>query len=395
MITVKKLRLGLSLSVLALLSAFSFVISLPKPVHASSMVCKCTNTYSDGTVKEENGASVTIFGDENGCYCGGTDGAINLIVSIFTGTVVVAGTVGIVIVGLMFLTARDNEEQVAKAKKRLAQVVVGIIAFALIDAIANLLVPGGLANRKPLVASSESRLEEAEDPELELAEEKTRPSGLPPTMHTYDNEGQSSSSTGCLDGAKKTSSVKFYWQFNKDVGNIIWKGGTCQGSSKNWKPNSKIGASGCPMMASLNAINKVTGCGYTPKMFAEHMKKYTNNFKDRKGLFSNNSCWSNTGAPIVKHYMKAYKVHYKEYSGSKQQKKEKAKEALLKQHVVIVSGKGDDIFGTNAGHFVLFSTYKSSSNTVTIINPSQGGLRIDKNLDTAVKHAKRFIEVWN
>ena len=77
-------------------------------------------------------------------WCDGKDGIgsiINMIVSILTGAVVVAGTVGIIICGFLWMTARDNEAQVAMAKKRMLDIVIGIVAWVLLALIANLFIP--------------------------------------------------------------------------------------------------------------------------------------------------------------------------------------------------------------------------------------------------------------
>ena len=64
------------------------------------------------------------------------------VINLLAAGVVIAGAVGIVICAIMWLTARDNEAQVAKAKQRLLEVVIGMIIFIMIDAIINLLLGG-------------------------------------------------------------------------------------------------------------------------------------------------------------------------------------------------------------------------------------------------------------
>ena len=59
-----------------------------------------------------------------------------------TGVIILAA-IGIVICGFIIMTARDNEAQVAKAKKRLVEIVIGIILWVLMAFIVNLLLPGG------------------------------------------------------------------------------------------------------------------------------------------------------------------------------------------------------------------------------------------------------------
>lgn len=105
-------------------------------------------------------APVAVFADDDSitnpdcarilkafCPADGDNGQalINLIkflINILAAGVVIAGAIGIVICAVMWLTARDNEGQVARAKERLLQVVIGMILFILIDVIINLLVGG-------------------------------------------------------------------------------------------------------------------------------------------------------------------------------------------------------------------------------------------------------------
>ena len=77
-------------------------------------------------------------------WCTGDNGiasVINLIVTILTGAVVIAGTIGIIICGFLWMTARDNEAQVATAKKRMLDIVIGIVAWVLLALVANLFIP--------------------------------------------------------------------------------------------------------------------------------------------------------------------------------------------------------------------------------------------------------------
>lgn len=80
----------------------------------------------------------------NSDWCNNKDGIANIvemIVTVLTGAVVVAGTIGIIICGFLWMTARDNEAQVAKAKKRILDIVIGIVAWVLLALIANLFIP--------------------------------------------------------------------------------------------------------------------------------------------------------------------------------------------------------------------------------------------------------------
>ena len=66
---------------------------------------------------------------------------IRFIIGVMTGAVVVAGTVGIIICGVMMMTARDNEAQMTTAKRRLFEIVIGIVAWGLIAVLINFFIP--------------------------------------------------------------------------------------------------------------------------------------------------------------------------------------------------------------------------------------------------------------
>ena len=66
---------------------------------------------------------------------------IKFVADILTGAVVVAGTVGLVICGVLWMTARENEAQVATAKRRMLDIVIGMVAWILVYALANLFIP--------------------------------------------------------------------------------------------------------------------------------------------------------------------------------------------------------------------------------------------------------------
>lgn len=75
---------------------------------------------------------------------GGIGYLLNLVLSVLVYGVGVAGVFGVTIAGVMYLTARDSAEQTTKAKKRLMEVAVGMVAFAVMGGLLSWLIPGGL-----------------------------------------------------------------------------------------------------------------------------------------------------------------------------------------------------------------------------------------------------------
>lgn len=74
----------------------------------------------------------------------GIEEILKLVLNIVVYGLGAAAVLGTVIAGVMYLTARDNEAQIARAKTRLYEVVVGLVAWALMYAVLNWLIPGSL-----------------------------------------------------------------------------------------------------------------------------------------------------------------------------------------------------------------------------------------------------------
>ena len=81
----------------------------------------------------------TDDGKGSGVYC-----ILNIVLDVLTWGVGIAGTLGIVICGIQYLTARDNEQQLVKAKSRLFNIVIGLALYAVMWAVLQFLLPGGV-----------------------------------------------------------------------------------------------------------------------------------------------------------------------------------------------------------------------------------------------------------
>lgn len=66
---------------------------------------------------------------------------LGLVVTVLLYGIGAAAVIGVVIAGILYLTARDNEAQMAKAKTRLVEVAIGLIAWALLFTLLQWLIP--------------------------------------------------------------------------------------------------------------------------------------------------------------------------------------------------------------------------------------------------------------
>lgn len=69
---------------------------------------------------------------------------LNTILGILTGLVGVAAVGAFVYAGIMYSSAGGKSDQVAKAKTIMVNTVIGLIAFAIMGALLQWLIPGGL-----------------------------------------------------------------------------------------------------------------------------------------------------------------------------------------------------------------------------------------------------------
>ncbi len=122
-----------------------------------------TSTTNTGTTTNNGDTSGLRLGykaDGEGGDCAGVDTAIikcnsgsgggalfevlSIILNVVTYGVGAAAIIGVIITGYQYMTARDNSAQVAKAKNRLLQIVIGLVIWVFFWGILQFLLPGGL-----------------------------------------------------------------------------------------------------------------------------------------------------------------------------------------------------------------------------------------------------------
>ncbi len=86
-----------------------------------------------------------------GTVCDDCEGGPILKIILFAVKILTIGfgilaTIGIITFGVQYLTARDNEGQLARAKKRLIDVVIGIVAYGMMYLLLELFLPGEIMN---------------------------------------------------------------------------------------------------------------------------------------------------------------------------------------------------------------------------------------------------------
>ena len=119
-----------------------------QPVYAAQ------DTSGDAASGEADGADAKSEDDNcvetailfGGRICDNGDGSsilriLNLVVDIMTMGIGILGVIGITVVGIQYLTANGSEEKTRKAKTRMLEIVIGLVAYAMIYALVKWLMP--------------------------------------------------------------------------------------------------------------------------------------------------------------------------------------------------------------------------------------------------------------
>lgn len=154
--------------------------------------------------------AATCGGAETGILsCDDNEGGVwhilSLVLDIMSAGVGILGIIGIMVVGTQYLTARDNPEQVKKAKTRLFQVIIGLMLYALAFVGLEWLLPGGIIDTQSSLTTTgstaeiEERKRRQEEAREKLEAERAANSGS-------SSDSDSSSGTNNSDSSSSSSS---------------------------------------------------------------------------------------------------------------------------------------------------------------------------------------------
>ncbi|RYC74629.1 hypothetical protein [Candidatus Nanosyncoccus alces] len=109
----------------------------------AALVLGVSVVASTPVMAEDSKASVSILescatdnGKGSSIFC-----VLNFVVDIMTIGIGILGVIGITIVGIQYLTAGGSEEKTRKAKRRMFEIVIGLVAYVLIYAALKWLLP--------------------------------------------------------------------------------------------------------------------------------------------------------------------------------------------------------------------------------------------------------------
>ncbi len=140
-------------SIILIFTAFVVFVA---PTYAAEQKCVPTSILGGSACKLEGNDKATFIHEvdskhpvangEVNCSCDNGEGSsitstLDLVVDIMTIGIGILGVIGITIVGIQYLTSGGSEEKVRKAKRRMFEIVIGLVAYVVLYALVKWLIP--------------------------------------------------------------------------------------------------------------------------------------------------------------------------------------------------------------------------------------------------------------
>lgn len=104
------------------------------------------SVFADSQDGAKSCVNTMLFGEVcDSCNGGATMKIVAQVVKILSIGIGIMGVIGLMVVGIQYMTAGGDVTNTMKAKKRLGQILIGLACYIVIFGIANFLFPGGIA----------------------------------------------------------------------------------------------------------------------------------------------------------------------------------------------------------------------------------------------------------
>lgn len=152
---------------------------------------------------------------------GGVWHILNLVLDIMSIGVGILGVVGILVAGIQYLTAKGNEDQTRKAKNRIFQIVIGLALYAVLFAVLEWLLPGGIISAQSDLAGTgtTTQIEEMEKRRADIAEQQRQEREAQRASSSSGSSGSGGSSDSSAGSEDKDSSTSKAQQ----ISDLAWK----------------------------------------------------------------------------------------------------------------------------------------------------------------------------
>ena len=114
-------------------NTFFWVIGLALLPNYTLAASGCQNGNAEDCLKNDPTGSVSKVMQD-----------VTLIINILSASVLVIGTIMIIVAGIMYTTSNADPQKVQNAKRMITNIIVGLVAYFFLWAVLQWLVPGGI-----------------------------------------------------------------------------------------------------------------------------------------------------------------------------------------------------------------------------------------------------------
>ena len=120
---------------------FAIIIAAIMSLSMLIVPARAASPYGIFAAESRKTAILTNCEDEENGEGEGIICILNLVIDIMTIGIGILGVIGITVVGIQYLTAGGSEEKVRKAKTRMFDIIIGLVAYVALYAILKWLLP--------------------------------------------------------------------------------------------------------------------------------------------------------------------------------------------------------------------------------------------------------------
>ena len=177
--------------------------------------------------------------DGKGC---GVYTIMNLVIELLAYAIGIAAIIGIAISGIMYITAKGNLAQTTKAKRRIRDIIIGVIAYAILYTILNFILPAGNWTYNPTCGEPEY---------VEPVSQNNNNSGGGGSGGSSNNNNNNSGGSNSSTNARQNLlTAAAYYAGLLESNNLKYCGG---GGKNTWSKAKKAGCINCADYVSIAA----------------------------------------------------------------------------------------------------------------------------------------------
>lgn len=185
---------------------------------------------------------------------GGISAIIKMVLNFLFGGVVTVATIGLIAVGVRYLSARDNEQQIAQAKRRALQIIIGLATATMLWVLVPLALPGMSEG------GIDGTLSELDEKSQFTGNTKAEPLTTPSSDTTNSTNSNSSNASNSNNGTAETTDGNIA----TSVDDAVWNNGNeCSGEKifpgKKYNLTEKEKGYFSELVARENCRGKKTG----------------------------------------------------------------------------------------------------------------------------------------